>query len=444
MVQNLCGKNYSSTSRGNLTASQMYLVIFLVVGFLTGGSFEKVFENINVKELFVNRLLDKYGSEGAISEEGFYKLGSILGLDPTYGVCNSTTDTCLRQCLGYADIFKQFSTNSSLNSSGLTNCLPAIVYSAQDPYCHHGDEKEIVTKPSSAEAWSYGIGSASIIVFISNIGLLFKPCMQSRGFQRIMYFCVALAVGTLGGTGILVLIPESLGMTGDDNPIPDYKWKLTMSIVGVYVFFVLERSINIASNRRGKNDVEKAVETTEQVFFQNADSHGHSHVRVEGGVATVAWTLLLGDALHNFSDGLAMGAAYTESVAVGISVSLAILSEELPHELGDIAILLHSGMTIKRALLLNFLAAVTIYFGLVIGIVVGENTDANTYVFAFSGGLFIYIALADMIPEMNKQATFAAKAGHDGAMTVFFHQNIGLLLGFTIVILLAAYGSIIS
>ncbi|XP_069131675.1 metal cation symporter ZIP8-like [Argopecten irradians] len=352
----------------------------------------------------------------------------------------------LLQCLGFEDIFRQFSTNSSLNRTGLTSSLPAVVYSAQDPQCYHGDEDDEDdkrSKPSSAEAWGYGVGSASIVVFISNIGSLFKPCMKFRSFQRIMYFCVSLAVGTLAGTGVLVLIPESLGMTSENNPIPDYKWKLTMAIVGVYVFFVLERSIDMAATKR-REKREKDVETTELEFFQNMESHGHSHVRVEGGVATVAWTLLLGDALHNFSDGLAMGAAYTESVAVGISVSLAILSEELPHELGDIAILLHTGMTIKRALVLNFLAAVTIYLGLVIGIVVGENTDANTYVFAFSGGLFIYIALADMIPEMNKQAKFAAVASHDGPLTVFFHQNIGLLLGFAIVIFLVTYGSIIS
>ncbi|XP_021344879.1 zinc transporter ZIP14-like [Mizuhopecten yessoensis] len=206
----------------------------------------------------------------------------------------------------------------------------------------------------------------------------------------------------------------------------------------------MERSIHMGTDMKKKKKRELCVDTTELNGLENGDFPGHSHVKQEGGVAAVAWTLLLGDALHNFSDGIAMGAAYTESVAMGVSVSLAILSEELPHELGDIAILLHSGMTIKRALLLNFLAAVTIYMGLVIGIIVGENTDANTYVFAFSGGLFIYIALADMIPEMNNQAKFAARAGKDGTMTVFFYQNIGLVLGFGVVILLATYSSYLS
>ena len=67
---------------------------------------------------------------------------------------------------------------------------------------------------------------------------------------------------------------------------------------------------------------------------------------------------------------------------------------------GDIAILLHSGLSMKRALLYNFLAAVVCYAGLIIGIVVGENTDANRWIFAFAGGLFIYIALVDMVCKL--------------------------------------------
>ncbi|XP_021344834.1 zinc transporter ZIP14-like, partial [Mizuhopecten yessoensis] len=110
----------------------------------------------------------------------------------------------------------------------------------------------------------------------------------------------------------------------------------------------------------------------------------------------------------------------------------------------DIAILLHSGMTIKRALFLNFLAAVTIYMGLIIGVVVGENTDANTYIFAFAGGLFVYIALADMIPEMNNQANQAENIGQDSTRVVFVLQNLGLLIGFAIVILITVFGGNIA
>ncbi|XP_033734014.1 zinc transporter ZIP8-like [Pecten maximus] len=401
---------------------------------------------------YVEALLSKYGTNGVVSKEGFYELSAKLGLDPSYvadgSACNTSIDsTCTRVCLGYEDIFLTYSRSAGLNNTSLTDSLSAIVYSVQDDNCRHAvedTETGEAEKPSSVEAWGFGIISASVIVFISNIGVFFKPCMKTAGFQRIMYFCVALAVGTLGGTGLLVLIPESLGITGEDSPIPHYKKKLITAIGGIYVFFLVEQCINWrASNKKKSKEVELSDVKSLQSKPSNDSAHGHSH-RAEGEVATVAWTLLLGDALHNVSDGLAMGAAYTESVALGISVSLAILSEELPHELGDIAILLHSGMTIKRALFLNFLAAVTIYVGLVIGIIIGENTDANTFIFAFAGGLFIYIALADMIPEMSNQAIIAGKIGQDSTRMVFFLQNLGLLVGFAIVILVATFGGNIA
>ena len=77
--------------------------------------------------------------------------------------------------------------------------------------------------------------------------------------------------------------------------------------------------------------------------------------------------IIFGDGVHNFIDGLSIGAAFTESVIAGLSVSLAVLCEELPHELGDFAVLLNSGMTIKQAVIYNFLSACTCYLGLIIG-----------------------------------------------------------------------------
>ena len=84
-------------------------------------------------------------------------------------------------------------------------------------------------------------------------------------------------------------------------------------------------------------------------------------------IATVAWMIIFGDGIHNFIDGLSIGAAMSESVLTGVSVSLAVLCEELPHELGDFAVLLNSGMTVKEAVIYNFLSACTCYLGLVIG-----------------------------------------------------------------------------
>ena len=91
-------------------------------------------------------------------------------------------------------------------------------------------------------------------------------------------------------------------------------------------------------------------------------------------IATVAWMIIFGDGIHNFIDGLSIGAAFSESILTGMSVSLAVLCEEFPHELGDFAVLLNSGMTVRQAMMYNFLSACTCYLGLLIG----QNTRHTT------------------------------------------------------------------
>ncbi|XP_064634147.1 metal cation symporter ZIP14-like isoform X2 [Lineus longissimus] len=158
-------------------------------------------------------------------------------------------------------------------------------------------------------------------------------------------------------------------------------------------------------------------------------------------IAPVAWMIIFGDALHNFIDGLSIGAAFSTNIMAGVSVSVAVLCEEFPHELGDFAILLNSGMTVKQALGYNFISACTCYLGLVIGIVLGELTSASKWIFALAGGMFLYISLADMMPEINHAAeSKEAKQFNMSATKIFIIQNLGLLVGYGAMFLLAYYG----
>lgn len=144
-------------------------------------------------------------------------------------------------------------------------------------------------------------------------------------------------------------------------------------------------------------------------------------------IATVAWMIIFGDGLHNFIDGLSIGAAFNESIWTGVSISVAVLCEELPHELGnflkidlklkekliksrhvfilifkyvmssgDFAVLLNAGMSMRQAVTYNFLSACTCYIGMAVGILLGE-VQASSYIFALAGGMFLYISLVDMV-----------------------------------------------
>ncbi|KAL6081094.1 hypothetical protein STEG23_005425, partial [Scotinomys teguina] len=155
-------------------------------------------------------------------------------------------------------------------------------------------------------------------------------------------------------------------------------------------------------------------------------------------IGTIAWMITLCDALHNFIDGLAIGASCTLSLLQGLSTSIAILCEEFPHELGDFVILLNAGMSTRQALLFNFLSACSCYVGLAFGILVGNNFAPNI-IFALAGGMFLYISLADMFPEMNDMLREKV-TGRKTDFTFFIIQNAGMLTGFTAILLITLGG----
>ncbi|OCT63835.1 zinc transporter ZIP10 [Xenopus laevis] len=171
-------------------------------------------------------------------------------------------------------------------------------------------------------------------------------------------------------------------------------------------------------------------------------SHGHCHSgkdMKDTGIASIAWMVIMGDGMHNFSDGLAIGAAFSAGITGGISTSVAVFCHELPHELGDFAVLLKAGMTVNQAIVYNLLSAMMAYVGMLIGTAVGQYANNITlWVFAVTAGMFLYVALVDMLPEMLHGDGEHEENGHC-AIGQFILKNVGLLLGFTIMLLIALY-----
>ncbi|XP_069388968.1 zinc transporter ZIP10 isoform X2 [Paralichthys olivaceus] len=178
---------------------------------------------------------------------------------------------------------------------------------------------------------------------------------------------------------------------------------------------------------------------------QHRHGHGHSHggnchsdqEMKDAGIASIAWMVIMGDGMHNFSDGLAIGAAFSANLTGGISTSVAVFCHELPHELGDFAVLLKAGMSVKQAIVYNLLSALMAYVGMMIGTVVGQYThNVTNWIFAITAGMFLYVALVDMLPEMlhgDSEEHKRCQLGH------FVLQNLGMLTGFGIMLLIAIF-----
>ncbi|XP_067405088.1 zinc transporter ZIP10 isoform X2 [Emydura macquarii macquarii] len=171
-------------------------------------------------------------------------------------------------------------------------------------------------------------------------------------------------------------------------------------------------------------------------------SHGHCHSGKDlkdTGIANIAWMVIMGDGIHNFSDGLAIGAAFSAGLTGGISTSVAVFCHELPHELGDFAVLLKAGMTVNQAIVYNLLSAMMAYVGMLIGTAVGQYANNITlWIFAITAGMFLYVALVDMLPEMLHGDGDNEEHGYC-PVGQFILQNLGLLLGFAIMLVIALY-----
>ncbi|XP_011503423.1 PREDICTED: zinc transporter foi [Ceratosolen solmsi marchali] len=165
--------------------------------------------------------------------------------------------------------------------------------------------------------------------------------------------------------------------------------------------------------------------------------HGHSHNHVHStpdSMSSVAWMVVMGDGLHNFTDGMAIGAAFSANIAGGFSTTIAVFCHELPHELGDFAVLLKAGMSAKQAVFYNLLSSVLCIFGMVFGVLLGATPAASSWMFAAAAGMFIYIALVDMIPELSTNHSVA-----HGAHWQCLLQAAGLICGFGIMLIIALY-----
>jgi zinc and cadmium transporter len=185
---------------------------------------------------------------------------------------------------------------------------------------------------------------------------------------------VSYATGALLGAAFLAVIPEAL----EHAPAGT----VTAAVLaGVVVFFVLEKL----------------------VLWRHCHDHGCEAHRSSGIL------IVFGDGLHNFADGVLIAAAFLVSVPLGISTALATFAHEIPQEAGDFALLLDSGYSRGKALLLNVLSAIATLAGTAIGYLwLDAARELVPFVLAVSAGSFIYIATADLIPGLHRQTRLAA------------------------------------
>lgn len=136
--------------------------------------------------------------------------------------------------------------------------------------------------------------------------------------------------------------------------------------------------------------------------------HEHYIEVSENTVHPIGYVSLFADTLHNFVDGVLIGASYLVSLPLGISVTIAIVLHEIPQEIGDFGVLLHAGFSKRKALLVNSLSAVAAIVGMILALIIGCEVDGlSGFIVPFAAGGFVYLAGSDLVPELHKENTIA-------------------------------------
>jgi len=241
--------------------------------------------------------------------------------------------------------------------------------------------------------WAETITGVSVVSLISLIGVFFIS-LKREILQKMLLFLVSFSTGALLGDAFIHLLPEAIEREG-------FQLVTSLAVLsGLLLFFVLEKFIS-----------------WRHCHVPTSASHPHPL-----GVMT-----LVGDGVHNFIDGMVIAGSFLISHQVGITTLLAVIFHEIPQEIGDFGVLIYSGYSKSKALLSNFIIALTAFLGAILILVWGSQINGiSGWLLPFTAGGFIYIAGSDLIPELHKET----------APKKSLMQLAGLILGIGIMLLL--------
>ena len=226
-----------------------------------------------------------------------------------------------------------------------------------------------------------------IVSLVSVLGIFIF--FRQKILNKFLFFLVSFAAGTLLGVAFLDLLPEIIeeGFT-EVMPI--------LMLAGILSFFVLEKFLHW---------------------------HHHHTEDKEHEVHPFTYLNIVGDGVHNFLDGAVIAASFMSDTALGIATTIAIIAHEIPQEIADFSVLIYGGFSKMKALVYNFLTALTAVIGALVTFFFSNAVEnSHSYIAAFAIGGFVYIAGTDLIPEIHKEKNISK------SLLQFLMLALGILL----------------
>ena len=220
------------------------------------------------------------------------------------------------------------------------------------------------------ETWLYSLLSVLIVSLTSLMGIVTFSVKESM-LRDVLLYLVSFSAGALFGDAFIHLIPEAVEKNGFGLNISIY------ILSGILSFFIVEKILQ-----------------WRHCHIPTSDEHPHPF----------AYMNLFGDAVHNFIDGLIIAGSYIAGFPLGVATTLAVVFHEVPQEIGDFGVLIYGGFSRSKALMFNFLSAITAILGAFVALLLGFYMENLTvFLVPFAAGVFIYIAGSDLIPELHKE-----------------------------------------
>lgn len=203
--------------------------------------------------------------------------------------------------------------------------------------------------------------------------------------SKLVQHLVSLSAGVLLGTALLHVLPEAFESDAGAHEL------FLALLLGLLFFFLLEKAELYRHGHHHEGD---------------HPHHHHTHGFDAQQAGRGGWTVLVGDSIHNFCDGILIAAAFLTDTSLGVVTALAIVAHEIPQEVGDYIVLLNAGLSRARALLYNTLSGLASVLGGVLGyFVVGPWEHLFPYFLVVASSSFIYVAVADLIPQLQQRLT---------------------------------------
>jgi len=220
--------------------------------------------------------------------------------------------------------------------------------------------------------------AVSAVSLLSLVGAL-TLVLGKKTLRAVVPYLISFSAGALLGDTFLHILPE---MTEGGALTTELA---LVFLGGILVFFVLEKWLHFH----------------------------HSHTTHEEKIHSMVYVAMAGDTLHNFIDGVLIAVSFMADWKLGLATSLAVILHEIPQEIGNFGILLHGGWKPARALLMNFLSALAAFVG--VGLVYSLQTDISSHllwIIALAGANFLYLALSDILPEIQQESRLSASLLH--------------------------------